>query len=577
MERERLGKYELLERLGRGGMGEVWKARDTQLRRYVAIKLLHADLEANPDFVTHFMREAQLVASLRHPNIVQIHDFQLTNEQESSVKAYMVMDYIEGGTLADFIRDTVRRGLFPPAADLVNLFAAISLALDYAHEKGMVHRDIKPANILLDRTTNPSKAIGEPILTDFGIARLQGTTASTVTRAFVGTPLYISPEQAENRAVDRRSDLYSLGIVLYEILTGITPFRGDNPLAIMMQHVHEPPPPPALINHNIPPALSVVVVRSIAKDPLGRFPSATAMTVALAQAFNLPVPTSLSNPGERNRQQGSNPLQPMPGLTPHSAALAASSPAAFTPTSVNYPGAQNLTPTIYSQAPGVSGGMVRPGSWNPAAHTPVTGFYAPRQETMTQPPPARGALTQPARARQKWLWLACAACVLLLLVGIGAVSLRAGLFSQHATSTPTTVASTVIGQITFASSPGAPHGTFDQVRVDLTHVPSPPAGTTYYAWLEQSNSETVAIPHWQLSVVNGAVHAGYSNPQHINLLTSSKLFLITEEDASISPVIPIPASDRHLYYAPISASSAATPVFEVRPCPPANSAGNVCV
>src|SRR5713101_5980110 len=113
---EQLGKYELLERLGRGGMGEVWKARDTQLRRNVAIKLLHADLQANPDFVMHFMREAQFIASLRHPNIVQIHDFQLTGTGASSVKAYMVMDYIEGGTLADYIRSTVRKGFFPPAA-----------------------------------------------------------------------------------------------------------------------------------------------------------------------------------------------------------------------------------------------------------------------------------------------------------------------------------------------------------------------------------------------------------------------------------------------------------------------------
>src|SRR5258708_18206965 len=152
MQQEQLGKYALLEILGRGGMGEVWKARDTQLQRYVAIKLLHADLQANPDFVTHFMREAKLFASLRHHNIVQIHDFQLADTQGPSIKAYMVMDYIAGGTLADYIRNTVRKGLFPPAADIVYLFTAVSLALDYAHQKGMIHRDIKPANILLDKT-----------------------------------------------------------------------------------------------------------------------------------------------------------------------------------------------------------------------------------------------------------------------------------------------------------------------------------------------------------------------------------------------------------------------------------------
>src|SRR6266571_1936303 len=308
MELERLGKYELLERLGQGGMGEVWKGRDTQLRRYVAIKLLHADLQANPDFVTHFMREAQFVASLRHPNIVPVHDFQLSNTEGSKAKAYMVMDYVEGGTLADYIRNTVRKGLFPPAADIVYLFTAIGLALDYAHQKGMIHRDIKPANILLDKP-GIGKAIGEPFLTDFGIARLQGAVTSTMTRALLGTPLYISPEQAEDHAVDEHSDLYSLGIVLYEIVTGITPFRGDNPIAIMMQHVHETPTSPALINPNIPPALSEVVLQSIAKDPQARFPSATAMTAALAQVFNLPVPASLSKPGAINEQSVHNTLQ----------------------------------------------------------------------------------------------------------------------------------------------------------------------------------------------------------------------------------------------------------------------------
>src|SRR5260370_23191571 len=249
MELERLGKYELLERLGRGGMGEVWKARDTQLRRSVGIKLIHADLQANPDFVKQFRREDQWVASLRHPNIVQIHDFQLADTQGPSIKAYMVMDYIEGGTLADYIRNTVRKGLFPPAADIVYLFTAVSLALDYAHQKGMIHRDIKPANILLDKTATMGKATGEPILTDFGIARLQGASTSTVTRALIGTPLYMSPQQPGSRIVDERSDLYSLGIILYEVVSGINPFLCHTPIQIMLQHIHHESNP---LSHSIP-------------------------------------------------------------------------------------------------------------------------------------------------------------------------------------------------------------------------------------------------------------------------------------------------------------------------------------
>src|SRR6266516_3611939 len=147
-----LGKYELHELLGRGGMAEVWKAFDTQLRRYVAIKLLHPDLLADPDFMTRFIREAQVIAALHHPNIVQIHDFHTSQPSESnSTSAYMVMDYVEGQTLADYISNTSRQGKFPPPADIVHLFTSISQAVDYAHRQGMIHRDIKPSNILLDK------------------------------------------------------------------------------------------------------------------------------------------------------------------------------------------------------------------------------------------------------------------------------------------------------------------------------------------------------------------------------------------------------------------------------------------
>src|SRR5579872_1583074 len=354
-ESRRLGKYELRERLASGGQGEVWKAFDPHLRRYVAIKQLHANLQSDPNFAARFEREAQFIASLHHPNIVQIHDFQLVSSSVSdTTTAYMVMDYIEGPTLADFIRNTSRKVQFPPASDIVYILTAVSLAIDYAHAKGMIHRDIKPANIILDRRSSRGNVIGEPILTDFGIAKLQGVSADTT--KLLGTPLYISPEQAKGLVGDKRSDLYSLGIILYEMTTGVTPFRGDSVMAILMQHFQEIPTPPALINPNIPPALSEVILKSIAKDPDARFPDASAMTIAVAEALHVPVPTELRRAAAAPDISGANShnlLRPSQPLGMAQAPLSPSSPfslpSSFTP-SVN--DNQTLTTTPADSRPG---------------------------------------------------------------------------------------------------------------------------------------------------------------------------------------------------------------------------------
>src|SRR5690242_14367657 len=293
----RLGKYELRGQLGHGGMAEVWKAYDTQLQRYVAIKLLHANFQADPNFVSRFQQEAQVIASLRHPNIVQIHDFQVSLPPESSTPTpYMVMDYIEGDTLAHYIASTSARGKIPSPAEIVNLFTSISLAIDYAHSKGMIHRDIKPANILLDKHNTTHNSMGEPILTDFGLAKLLGATAGAITAAMPGTPLYTSPEQARGYAGNERSDLYSLGVILYEIVTGVPPFRGDSPAAVLAQHINVTPTSPVLINPNIPPALTMVIMTALSKDPNARFARATLMTAAIAEALNVPPPESLGQP-----------------------------------------------------------------------------------------------------------------------------------------------------------------------------------------------------------------------------------------------------------------------------------------
>jgi serine/threonine protein kinase len=555
-------------------MGEVWKARDTQLQRYVAIKLMHADLQGSPDFVAHFTREARLVAALRHPNIVQIHDFQFSGTQGETAQAYMVMDYIEGGTLASAIRNNVSKGTLWSANEIVELFAAISLALDYAHEQGMIHRDIKPANILLDRSLAGSRDLGVPILTDFGIARWHGS-GSTVS-GFVGTPLYISPEQAQSQPVDARSDLYSLGIILYEVLTGVTPFRGDNPLGIMLQHVEEPPPAPSLINPLVSPALSAVVLRSIAKDPRERFPSATAMTRALAQAFNLPIPALLEKPGEKQEPLTHNPLQPRSGagsVAPH---LAPTPPRTFTPVTENVPEPRQLLASPMNKQSQVASGVNN----TPTAKSspaPSVGSQ-PSLTSPVQPLPVGTARAGRRTFPRKWLLLVSLGCLALLLLGFGAAVVAPHLFPAPST-TPTPASSAVAGRILFLSNSYAPKGVFNTLQIDLTSISYPPSGLVYYAWLISANSETPTIPHWSLQVNNGAIHALYTSPApQTDLFTFGDRLLITTEDAANTPVIPYPLPVRHLYYAIISHTPTSSPSFAVRYCPTSNvdSASNPC-
>ncbi|GCE31421.1 hypothetical protein KDA_69050 [Dictyobacter alpinus] len=285
------GKYELLEPIGSGGMAQVWKALHPDLRRFVAIKILHADLKyMSPAMMTRFITEGQAVAQLDHPNIVNIYDLHIPDAKEEGCEPFLVMKYVDGPTLSKYIQNTSRASHFPGAEEIVELFASISLALDYAHKRGIIHRDIKPSNILLDTTNTENNAMGEPILSDFGLVKIIGAQGPTEIGALMGTPLYISPEQVQGREVSHKSDLYSLGIILYEICTGTPPFRGDNAYAIMRQHLQDEPPLPSLINPNLPADVDEVIKHAIAKDPDQRFNSATSMTIALAHAFQVPVP-----------------------------------------------------------------------------------------------------------------------------------------------------------------------------------------------------------------------------------------------------------------------------------------------
>ena len=561
-----LGKYELRERLGRGGMAEVWKAFDPQLERYIAIKLLHADLQNDPEFMTRFAREARAIASLHHPNIVQIHDFQISGSAESNNPlAYMVMDYVEGGTLADYIRHTARARKFPPAEDIMHLFTSISKAIDYAHQQGMAHRDIKPSNILLDKralkaSPDAQYQMGEPILSDFGMVKLLTSSSSTLNRWWLGTPAYISPEQVMGYPGNELSDIYSLGVILYEICTGMRPFQGETMHTIMMHHVNTMPPPPVLINQSISLALSAVILRSLAKDPAARFPSASSMAAALAEALTSPSAVDLSQTLVVGRPATHNPAEPHlpPALTPSSPSLpiaSASSP--FPPAVLSTPvfsapssDGQTLPTTPVSNSAGTPPGVYpaqNPPSFTLAQSPPVLAF----------PPPSP---SEKGKRLRGW-YIVLIAALMITLIGGG---LGAFLVLSHRSPATAVAPTQVVGHAFFVSSgqvnEHSSQGINDEVEIDLQNIPDPAPGKSYYAWLEPDKGMNMAAPILlgTLPVHQGQVHYLYpGDQQHTNLLEITSRFLITEENANVLPTIPTPDSSAWRYSAEFPPPSSA--------------------
>ena len=253
------GRYRLEASIGAGGMAEVFRGFDSRLDRAVAVKILAPQYAKDPSFVGRFRREAQAAARLNHPNVVGVYD-----SGSDDGTHFIVMEFIEGRTLADFLSKGGR--LAPTKA--VEITERIADALDAAHAQGVIHRDIKSANVMVTRA-------GVVKVMDFGIARIaEGAENVTQTAAVLGTASYLSPEQAQGLPVDARSDIYSLGIVLYEMLAGAPPFEGDSAMAVAYKHVQETPPPPSAKNPDVPPALDAVVMRALAKNPANRYATA---------------------------------------------------------------------------------------------------------------------------------------------------------------------------------------------------------------------------------------------------------------------------------------------------------------
>ena len=313
-----LGKYEIGDLVGQGGMAEVYKSRHSALNRDVAVKLIHAHLASREGFVERFQREARLVAALRHPNIVQVFDL------DSYIGVYyMVMEFIDGTTLAARLDDLRAQGRQMPLRQAINLIITLCSALDYAHSHSMIHRDLKPGNVMFTSQ-------GQPILTDFGLAKIVGGMTQTSSSLVIGTPMYMSPEQGFGNPVDGRSDIYSLGVILYELVTGHPPFEGDTPLSIIMKHFNQPLPSARNINPHVPEAVERIIATATAKRPEERYQTCAEFSEALqtSQAFieyqdeKIATPParqtgSLSQtPPARRTPTPIHPLTPPPSQTP---------------------------------------------------------------------------------------------------------------------------------------------------------------------------------------------------------------------------------------------------------------------
>jgi len=304
------GRYELGRTLGYGGMAEVFYGRDIRLGREVAVKVLRADLARDPSFLARFRREAQAAASLNHPAIVSVYD---TGEDHldpprGPLVPYIVMEYVDGRTLQDILHD---HGRVLPARAL-EIVADVCDALEFSHRAGIVHRDVKPGNVMVTRT-------GEVKVMDFGIARALAAAAGTATQtaAVVGTAQYLSPEQARGEHVDARSDVYSTGCLLYELLCGTPPFTGDSPVAVAYQHVRQNAVPPSAYDAELTGAMDAIVLKAMAKNPANRYQSAEEMRADLRRALaGIPVEaTPLLSPGvlDPTPPEGATLLPPVTG------------------------------------------------------------------------------------------------------------------------------------------------------------------------------------------------------------------------------------------------------------------------
>ncbi|WCN02111.1 protein kinase domain-containing protein [Streptomyces sp. M92] len=416
------GRYQLRDLLGEGGMASVHLAYDSVLDRQVAIKTLHTELGREQAFRERFRREAQAVAKLTHTNIVSVFD---TGEDDlgGMTTPYIVMEYVEGRPLGSVLDEDVRQQGAMPADKALKITADVLAALEISHEMGLVHRDIKPGNVMMTKR-------GVVKVMDFGIARAMqsGVTSMTQTGMVVGTPQYLSPEQALGRGVDARSDLYSVGIMLFQLVTGRLPFDADSPLAIAYAHVQEEPVAPSSVNRALPPAVDALVARALKKNPNERFPSAEAMRdecQRVAASFQAAAPNIV--PGAQTSSGagvGSAVFPPVDQSTP----------APTGPVQTPYQPTPNPGPNPYgtpAPTPSPAYGYPQQGGYQAPAASPYgqqhpQGAHTPPPYNLTPSAPASGSGV--GRKSNKMMVVGAIAVAVLVVGGglIGALAMNDG-------------------------------------------------------------------------------------------------------------------------------------------------------
>jgi len=568
---QRIGPYELQELLIDDALVEVWKALDTRQRRYVGVSILHVNPQVSTNAIAHFHEKIETLTHLHHPNIAQVLDIRTVQAVDKADRGILVaFDYVEGRPLADYIQDTSRNNHIPRLATIVRLLAPVAAALDYAHQHSIIHGALKPENILLDRHNTLPDVPGIPRLIGFCTRYLLPSLSLPLDDSF-----YVAPEQAQGYMDNPASDIYALSVIFYELCTGSLPFQGKTPGEVLNQHIHNNPPSPALLNANLPSAFTAAIMRGLAKDPQARFPTASALVRALADAVGIPSHELLDisgvwsdlRPGSHsgplsNPSQPSGPLPvqsgPLPTVSGQSGSVPTVSAAANNPSSP-YPAVSVLAPSNSTSGPGAPAITSNSQPYAAVSRPPLpSGPQYTTQPTLSSPysavkPPLS---PKPPQPRKYTPWRYVAAAVLLVVVVLASTFFLYPLI-RNANHAP--VANTLAGHAFFTNSgqytPDSSAGIADIVQVHMSNVLDPSAGKNYYFWLLPDTDTTASgsVPILLgSSSTGGTIDIPFGEPNNQDLLSNYSRFLVTEESSTNPPVSPSLDRSTWRYYSAFS-------------------------